>query len=79
MQALVCKLMPPNEALDKTIRMFGLKASVLAEAAGVKPSELSAFRRGHRNWGVDKLHKTILCLTPEQFGYFCGLIYSDEE
>lgn len=71
--------MEPRVALDKTIKFFKLKASVLAKASGIDRHEISKYRRGHKDMGSVNLFKVVAALPLNAKLYFCHLCIFGED
>jgi len=57
-----------NEALDRTIEHFGIKAKDLAAAAGMDGAVLSRFRNG-RDMNISGFEKLLDALNDEEYQY----------
>jgi transcriptional regulator with XRE-family HTH domain len=68
--------MDARTSLNKSFQMFDLKASEIAERAGVAPEIISRFRRG-KGITVDTLDKIIQALPVEAKTYFGFLLVAD--
>jgi transcriptional regulator with XRE-family HTH domain len=66
-----------NQALNSTLKEFGISAKQLAEQSGVTPQSISEFRRGKRTIQTDSLEKLLECLSFEARIYFFSLLLGE--
>lgn len=66
--------MSPDEALDKTIKVFGLKAIDLAERSGVRAQDISRFRRGHKDLYLGNFLAVVRAMPTEAQIYLVSLV-----
>jgi len=70
--------MNTREALEQSIQVFDLKASEIAEKAGIQPEIISRFRHG-KGINVDTLDKIVQALPPKAKAYFCSALILPNE
>jgi transcriptional regulator with XRE-family HTH domain len=70
--------MEPRQALDQTIKTFGLKAADIAKKAGMGSNELSRYRRGHNDILASRVFDIIRALPLQAQMYFWVLISGSE-
>lgn len=59
-----------NEALNNTIKHFGIKGKDLSASTGLMQATLSKFRNGHCDMHISGLERIMAALTDEQYHYF---------
>lgn len=69
----------PREALDRTLKLFDIKASSLAESAGVSEQAVSRYRNRKQDMTSLTLYKLISALPLSARFYFSALLISEEE
>lgn len=62
-----------REALDRTIKVFGIKASELAQTAQVSEQALSRYRNKRQNMNDDTLYRLFECLPRDAQWHFMML------
>jgi transcriptional regulator with XRE-family HTH domain len=67
-----------NQALNSTLKEFGISAKQLAEQSGVTPQSISEFRRGKRTIQTDSLEKLLEYLPFEARMYFFSLLLGEK-
>lgn len=67
------KAMNTREALEQSFQVFDLKASEVADRAGISPEIISRFRHG-KGITVDTLDKIIQALPSQAKAYFCSAL-----
>ena len=67
------KAMNTREALEQSFQVFDLKASEVANRAGISPEIISRFRHG-KGITVDTLDKIIQALPSQAKAYFCSAL-----
>jgi transcriptional regulator with XRE-family HTH domain len=65
-------------AFDLTLKQFSLRASDIAEISGVPDTDISRFRNGKRDIGVEKFTKLVDAL-PAGAKDFLWLLYKLED
>jgi predicted transcriptional regulator len=63
-----------NQALDLTIKKYGIEAKALARRAGLHPQTISDFRRGHKDMTTKNLKKILNGMREEEKKHFYKLI-----
>jgi predicted transcriptional regulator len=70
--------MNQREALNKTIKLFGLKAVDIAERAGMPESDFSKFRNGKNDILSERFFRIAAALPPDARSYLFMLLASGE-
>lgn len=70
--------MNTREALNESFEVFNLKASEVADRAGISPEIISRFRHG-KGITVDTLDKIIQALPSQAKAYFCSALILQNE
>lgn len=70
--------MNTREALEQSFQVFDLKASEVADRAGISPEIISRFRHG-KGITVDTLDKIIQALPSQARAYFCSSLIIPSE
>jgi transcriptional regulator with XRE-family HTH domain len=65
--------MDHREALDKTLKVFKLKAADIAEKAGMGANELSRYRRGHTDILAGRAFQIVRAMPLPAQLYYWGL------
>lgn len=70
--------MNTREALEQSFQVFDLKASEIADRAGISPEIISRFRHG-KGITVETLDKIIQALPCQARAYFCSSLMIEKE
>lgn len=71
--------MDERQALNLTIKVFGLRAIDIAKTAGMGQNELSRYRNGHSDMLGARLFAVIRALPKQAQYYFWGVLTSEVE
>lgn len=72
-------MMNEREALNLTIKVFGLRAIDLAKTAGMGQNELSRYRNGHSDMLGARIFAVIKALPKQAQIYFWSILTSEVE
>jgi transcriptional regulator with XRE-family HTH domain len=72
------KTMNTREALEQSFQVFDLKASEIADRAGISPEIISRFRHG-KGITVETLDKIIQAMPSNARAYFCASLIAGKE
>ena len=70
--------MNTREALEQSFQVFDLKASEIADRAGISPEIISRFRHG-KGITVETLDKIIQAMPNKARAYFCTSLMTPNE
>lgn len=70
--------MNTREALEQSFQVFDLKASEVADRAGISPEIISRFRHG-KGITVETLDKIIQAMPSKARAYFCASLMAGSE
>ncbi|MEX0271178.1 hypothetical protein AB3R30_18740 [Leptolyngbyaceae cyanobacterium UHCC 1019] len=71
--------MDPRDALDETLKLFGIKATTLAEASGINPQMISKYRNKHQDMQSINLLSIVASLPRTARFHFYSLIEPEIE